>query len=101
MRRFRWAILIGELILLAAALAVPRVDLPQTAFNEADTPINQATVLVVLGCRSALTGLRSAATTTAAVVHFSRTYAPREDASTQRQPTRSGSLLALLCALLC
>jgi hypothetical protein len=102
MRRFRWAILIGELVLLAAALAVPRMDLPETTFNEADTPINQATVVVVLGCRSALTGLRSAATTTAAaVVHFYRTDAARADAFSPWQPARSGSLLALLCTLLC
>ncbi len=101
MQRFRWAILIGELILLAAALAVPRMDLPQTAFNEADTPINQATVLVVLGCRSALTGLSSAATATAAVVHSSRSYAAPADSSSQRLAARSGSLLALLCTLLC
>lgn len=101
MRRFRWAILIGELVLLAVVLAVPRIDLPQTAFNEADTPINQATVVVVLGCRSALTGLRSAATTTVEVVHSSRAYAAPADASGRPQPARSGSLLALLCTLLC
>lgn len=101
MRRFRWTILIGELMLLAAALAVPRMDLPETAFNETDTPINQATVLVVLGCRSALTSLLSAATATAAVVHSSRAFAAPADASSQRQAARSGSLLALLCTLLC
>lgn len=101
MRRFGWAILIGELILLAAALAVPRMDLPETAFNEADTPINQATVLVVLGCRSALSGQRSAATASAVVIHSSRSYAAPVDASSQRQAARSGSLLALLCTLLC
>lgn len=101
MRHFRWAILIGELVLLAAVLAVPRTDLPQTAFNEVDTPINQATVVVVLGCRSALTGLRSVAIATIAVVHSSSKYAAAADASNQRQPARSGSLLALLCTLLC
>lgn len=62
MRQVRWAILIGELILLALALATPRVDLPQTAFNEADTPVNQATVSVVLGCRAALSQASAAAT---------------------------------------
>lgn len=67
MRRVRWAILIGELILLATALAVPRADLPQTAFNEADTPVNQATVSVVLSCRSVLTQGRTAACAASAV----------------------------------
>lgn len=61
MRQVRWAILIGELILLATALAVPRMDLPQTAFDEADTPVNQATVSVVLSCRSVLTQARTVA----------------------------------------
>lgn len=67
MRRVRWAILIAELILLALALAVPRPDLPQTAFDEADTPVNQATVSVVLSCRAALSEVRATATAISAV----------------------------------
>ena len=67
MRHVRWAILIGELVLLALALAVPRADLPQTAFDEADAPVNQATVSVVLSCRTALTGVRAAATAISAI----------------------------------
>ena len=42
MQRLRWALV---LVLLAAAVcvsAVPRPDLPETAFNEADTPVNLA-----------------------------------------------------------
>ena len=101
MRRFRWAILTGELILLALALAVPRMDLPQTAFNEADTPVNQATSVVVLGCRSALTGLRVAASTTSGAPRIRQAH-PAIAADLQSQPPlRSRSLLALLCALLC
>ncbi|HKW26128.1 MAG TPA: hypothetical protein VJN48_10120 [Terriglobales bacterium] len=101
MRRFRWAILIGELVLLALALAAPRMDLPQTAFNEADTPVNQATSVVVLGCRSALTGLRAAASTPSAGHRIRHTH-PAVAADLQpQQSLRSRSLLALLCALLC
>ena len=42
MRRFRWTLV---LVLLAAAVcvsAVPRPDLPETPFNEADAPVNLA-----------------------------------------------------------
>lgn len=101
MRRFRWAILIGELVLLALALAVPRMDLPQTAFNEADTPVNQATSVVVLGCRSALTGLRAAASAFGAVPRIRQAHPPIAADFEPQQPLRSRSLLALLCALLC
>ncbi|HSB74124.1 MAG TPA: hypothetical protein VLC12_00660 [Terriglobales bacterium] len=101
MRHFRWAILIAELVLLALALAVPPVDLPQTAFDEANTPINQATVMVVLGCRSALGTLHSAAFGSFTPVRerkvhsFLRLFSDRE----HRPPTRS--VLSLLCTLLC
>lgn len=87
--------------MLALALAVPRMDLPQTAFNEADTPINQATVMVVLGCRSALSQLHSAAS--AAVVTSSRPQTHSAVAPDLYQPAqpRSRSLLTLLCTFLC
>ena len=101
MRRFRWAFLIGELILLALALAVPRTDLPQTAFDETNTPVNQATVVVVLGCRSALSGVRAAATTSGPV-QARRPATPADAAAYNgQQSPRSRSLLALLCTLLC
>jgi hypothetical protein len=100
MRLLRWAILIAELVLLALALAVPRMDLPQTAFNEADTPVNQATSVVVLGCRSALTGLRAAASRSSVVPRILQAH-PAFAALQPQQPLRSHSLLALLCAFLC
>lgn len=101
MRRFRWAILIGELVLLALALAVPRIDLPQTAFNEADTPVNQATSIVVLGCRSALTGLRAAASTPSVVPRIRQAHSAIAADLQPQRPLPSRSLLALLCAFLC
>ncbi|HEX6905255.1 MAG TPA: hypothetical protein VF154_01495 [Terriglobales bacterium] len=104
MRRFRWAILIGQLVLLALALAVPPMDLPQTAFNEADTPINQATVTVVLGCRSALSQLRSTAgTAVTAVTAVRRPHLHAAVALDLHQPAQpiSRSLLTLLCTFLC
>jgi hypothetical protein len=101
MRRFRWAILLGELVLLALALAVPRMDLPQTAFNEADTPVNQATSVVVLGCRSALSGLRAAASASSAVPRTRQAHPAITADFEPQHALRSRSLLALLCALLC
>jgi len=101
MRRFRWTLLIGQLVMLALALAVPRMDVPQTAFNEADTPINQATVTVVLGCRSALSQLRSAAgSAVTAVFRPHIQSAVVLDFHPTEQP-RSRSLLPLLCTFLC
>jgi len=102
MRRFRWTLLIGQLVMLALALAVPRVDVPQTAFNEADTPINQATVTVVLGCRSTLSQLRSAAgsAVTAVFRPHIQSAAVVLDLHQTEQP-RSRSLLPLLCTFLC
>jgi hypothetical protein len=102
MRRFRWVILIGELILLALALAVPRMDLPQTAFDETETPVNQATVVVILGCRSALTGLHAAVATTSISAAVRPQSSPAHASAYDRQQApRSRSLLALLCTLLC
>ena len=102
MRRVRWLILIGQLILLALALAVPRVDVPQTAFDEADAPINQATVVVVLGCRSALGELQAAATSTSGLIGFLPSHwVPGLDSSQRREGPHSRSLLTLLCTLLC
>lgn len=101
MRRFRWLLLAAELVMLVMVSVVPPVDLPRTAFNETDTPINQATVPVVLSCRLALSGLHMAAVAVtvpirsqsapfAVVTGFHRTTSPR-----------SSSLLALLCSFLC
>lgn len=101
MRHFRWAILVGELILLALALAVPRMDLPQTAFDETNTPVNQATVVIVLGCRSALSGLHAAASTSGSVPTRRQASPAAATAYNRQQAPRSRSLLALLCTLLC
>src|SRR5579864_5387508 len=101
MRRFRWAILIGELILLALALAVPRVDMPQTSFDEADAPINQATVIVVLGCRSALGELQAAARATTSLAEGSVSHSAVALNLHSSNSPRPHSLLSLLCTLLC
>lgn len=101
MRRFRWGILIGQLVLLTLALAVPRVDIPQTAFNEADAPVNQATVIVVLGCRSALGELQAAAGATASLLHPALSHSGPAPDMQRPQHVRSHSLLSLLCTLLC
>jgi hypothetical protein len=100
MRRFRWILLIAELVMLAVVAVVPPVDLPQTAFDEADTPINQATVPVVLSCRLALTGLHSAAVSASPRIHPQPTRSATVDFHPQPS-ARSRSLLTLLCSFLC
>ena len=100
MRLARCVILVAELVLLALVLAVPSVDLPQTAFNEVDTPINQATVPVVVGYHLPVNGLHPIKTAPA-------TLRPRPAASrlvatsSYQHDARFRSLLALLCAFLC
>ena len=100
MRRFRWILLIAELVMLAVVAVVPPVDLPQTAFDEADTPINQATVPVVLSCRLAITGLHSAAVSASPRIHPQPIRSAAVDFHPQPS-TRSRSLLTLLCSFLC
>jgi hypothetical protein len=100
MRRFRWILLIAELVMLAVVAVVPPVDLPQTAFDEADTPINQATVPVVLSCRLTLTGLHSAAVSASPRIHPQPTRSATVDFHPQPS-ARSRSLLTLLCSFLC
>lgn len=102
MRRVRWVILIGELILLTLALTLPRADAPQTAFNEADTPVNQATTSVVLSCRTALTQARAAASAVSAMSsQSSRSSYSKVSRETNREPDLSRrSLPAFLSTFL-
>ena len=101
MRRFRWLLLIAELVMLVLVSVVPPVDLPQTAFNESDTPINQATVPVVLSCRVTISGLSSATATASPAIRqrLTQTAVMLESRPPQARPSRS--LLALLCSFLC
>jgi hypothetical protein len=101
MRPLRWILLIAELIMLVLVSVVPPMDLPQTAFNEADTPINQATVPVILGCRRAISGLRAAGTTARLTIRPRFTHSAVVPDTPPAQSARSYSLLALLCSFLC
>jgi len=48
MKRFRRAmIILGAAAAVALALAVPPMDVPETSFDEADTPVNQTTPVVL------------------------------------------------------
>jgi hypothetical protein len=101
MRGFRWIILISELVMLALALAVPPVDLPQTAFNEADTPINQATVPVILSCRRALNEVATKAMPPGAPAQSQPARSVAKVEIQHQAHPLSRPLLALLCTLLC
>ena len=50
MPRWVWTFIIFLLIGIACASAIPRTDLPETVYNEVDTPVNQAPP-VILGIR--------------------------------------------------
>ena len=48
MGRFRRSIIIfGAAVTVILALAVPPIDIPETAFDETDTPVNQTTPVVL------------------------------------------------------
>ena len=42
MKELRWILVVVLLGIAACLSAVPRMDLPETAFNEADAPVNLA-----------------------------------------------------------
>ncbi|MGB7603506.1 MAG: hypothetical protein WBM24_24600 [Candidatus Sulfotelmatobacter sp.] len=42
MKRFRWLLVLSLLGAAVCVSVVPRVDLPETKFNEADAPVNLA-----------------------------------------------------------
>ena len=101
-RRLRWLVLVFELLLVALALAMPPVDVPQTAFNEGDTPVNEATVPVVLGCRAELPSLQTSAASAVGLskrLLWDQTSVLASSATPQR--SRCRSLLVLLCTFLC
>lgn len=101
MQPSRWILLIAELVMLVLVSVVPPVDLPQTAFNEADTPINQATVPVVLSCRTAISGLRAAASAARVSMRPQPTHSVNALRVLRPTSPHSRSLLALLCSFLC
>ncbi len=51
MKRGIWCTVVFLASAVACVSAVPQADLPETAFNEVDTPVNQA-ILVVAAVRS-------------------------------------------------
>lgn len=50
MRRGIWTFILFLLTAVVCVSAIPQTDLPETSYNESDTPVNQSTP-VVLGVR--------------------------------------------------
>ncbi len=46
LKRAGWILLLFLLSAVACALAIPQTDLPETAYNEVDRPVNQAPPVV-------------------------------------------------------
>ena len=46
MKYLRWTIIIVGVFFVSLSSIVPRVDFPETAYNEADAPVNLTTPLV-------------------------------------------------------
>src|SRR5271154_7176025 len=99
MKYIRWTIVIVGVWFVSMSSIVPRFDAPETAYNEADTPVNLTTPFV------ARTKLVMPAGHSVMMPREQRVW--REaDTTTYRvslKPARrlSHSLLDLLCTLLC
>jgi hypothetical protein len=94
MKRWRWALLIFELVLFALILVLPQVDLPDFTFHGGTAPI-------VAKSRLSSVPVLSNVTTAAQVGSL------RDIGETRSQPIRPAvhlnphSLISLFCILLC
>jgi hypothetical protein len=99
MKYLRWTIIIFGVFFVSLSSIVPRVDSPETAYNEADTPVNLTTPLV------ARPNLVTPTVHSVVIPREQRAW--WEPVTAMRVVTLkrgirvSHSLLNLLCALLC
>jgi len=94
MQRWKWALLIFELVLFALILVLPQVDLPDFAFHGGTSPVAARTRLSSSPARGAIV-LSSRILLPAPVVE-----AGSMDSGTP-SPSSSESRLSMLCILLC
>ncbi len=95
MTRWRWALLIFELLLIALILVLPQVDLPDYTFHSGTAPV------------AAKARLSSASSGSNVGLASVRRYLPTpqieslQDSSVVAGSASTGFLLAMLCTFLC
>ena len=95
MTRWRWALLIFELLLIALILVLPQVDLPDYTFHSGTAPV-AAKARVSSASSGSGVGLASV-----------RRYLPTrqieslQDSGVVAGPSNADVLLAMLCSFLC
>jgi hypothetical protein len=95
MTRWRWALLIFELFLIALILVLPQVDLPDFTFHGGNAPVAAKARLSPV---SPSTGL---GIVQARMPLASHRFEDRQDSHRVTTSSSSDVLLALLCTLLC
>ena len=101
MRHGIWTFVLLLLTAVVCASAIPKADLPETSYNEVDTPVNQSPPLV-LGIRFARPARVAITIPRKEVQARSETRAPVEERTLATVAVRhhSHSLQELLCTLL-
>jgi hypothetical protein len=95
MKRWKWAVLITELVLFALILILPQVELPEFAFHGGTSP-------VAFKLRSSPTQhLAAVAVHTQSASAMNFVFTPNEEVSGATVPAHPHSRLSLLCVLIC
>ena len=94
MTRWRWVLLIFELVLFVVILIHPDVDLPDTAFRDGNSP-----VLAKLQVTNAPVMAASITRISTGLPHYIEAVIQRDLPSSER--TSPATLRSLLCTLLC
>ena len=95
MTRWRWALLIFELLLIALILVLPQVDLPDYTFHGGTAPVAAKARLSSASSGSGVTIAQ------ARVVLPSRLLEAEHENGGKTASSSSDVLLALLCTFLC
>jgi hypothetical protein len=94
MKRWRWALLIFELVLFALILVLPQVELPEFTFHGGTSPI-------AVKARFSLTPVQPAVIVTLPMLIPGGILEALAETRLVLSPVRGESRFALLCTLIC
>jgi len=95
MTRWRWALLIFELLLIALILVLPQVDLPDYTFHGGTAPVAAKARLSSASSEARVSMIRPYVVTTSIF------FEPLSDSRQVPVHVASSARLALLCSFLC
>lgn len=96
MARWKWALLIFELVLFAMILVLPQVDLPDFAFHGGTAPIAAKARIASISASA-----QSIAVKNVVALFFAAITEKPTDAIAEATPSHSPGYLSLICTLLC